>query len=135
VIPAKRGKKTWWCTECAPRCDVPSRNEFTARPRLIESLFSSVNANFRPVTGSPCRTQNAPSFLARIEFQSVSVETSPPFPEDVNRAKPSHKGSDTWKGRHLQDEPLKPSQIITFRPIPLQPVCGFPATKTIYEIV
>jgi hypothetical protein len=30
---------------------------------------------------------NAPSPAARIEFQSVSVETSPPFPEDVNRAK------------------------------------------------
>jgi len=26
-------------------------------------------------------------------------------------------------------KPLKLSQIITFRLIPLQPVCGFPATK------
>src|SRR5207244_12016033 len=34
---------------------------------------------------------NAASPAARIEFQSVPLETSPPFPEDVNRAKPSHK--------------------------------------------
>jgi hypothetical protein len=33
---------------------------------------------------------DASSPAARIKFQSVSVETSPPFPEDVNRAKLLH---------------------------------------------
>src|SRR6266478_2449760 len=38
-------------------------------------------------TGSIAAHADAASPAARIEFQSVSVETSPPFLEDVNRAK------------------------------------------------
>ncbi len=38
-------------------------------------------------TGSLAAHADASSAAARIEFQSVSVETSPPFHEDVNRAR------------------------------------------------
>ena len=51
-----------------------------------ESVLFGETKTFGPCTGSIAAHANAPSSPARIEFQFVPVETSPPFPEDVNRA-------------------------------------------------
>jgi hypothetical protein len=86
VIPAKLGKKTWRAhvVRAEMRSAFPRR--LYRRRALIESLFSSVKRKLSARAPGRSAHANTPSPAAWIEFQSVSVETSPPFPEDVNRA-------------------------------------------------
>jgi hypothetical protein len=67
--------------KCLPTTALPS-------PRTDrEFVLFGQTKTLGPCTGSIPAHTNAPSPAARIEFQFVSVETSPPFPEDVNRAR------------------------------------------------
>ena len=73
-----------------------SKRQFTQQQLLaILCLMRYEDWTFREALGTRPRSlvahAGASSPAARIEFQSVSLETSPPFPEDVNRAWSSHK--------------------------------------------
>src|ERR1700752_4673608 len=64
---------------------IPATDLPPSRPDRESVLFGETKA-FGPCTGSIAAHANTPSSPARIEFQLVPVETSPPFPEEVNRA-------------------------------------------------
>jgi len=81
------GLKPGACTECVPRCEAPSRAGPTvAGPCREPVLFCQTKTLGSRPRSLPAHA-DASSPAARIEFQSVSVETSPFFPEDVNRAR------------------------------------------------
>ena len=65
---------------------IPATDLPPSRPDRESVLFGETKT-FGPCTGPIAAHANAPSSPARIEFQFVPVETSPPFPEDVNRAR------------------------------------------------
>ncbi len=87
VIPAKRGKKTWHLrgVRAEMRSEFPQR--IYRRRALREPVLFREAETFGPCTRSIAARTDASSPAARIEFQFVPVETSPPFPEDVNRAR------------------------------------------------
>ena len=92
VIPAKRGKKTWRIhgVRAEMRRAFPQRALPASSVDRKRLLFGQTQT-FGPRAGPQSADASASSVAARTEFQSVPVETSPPFLEDVNRARLSHK--------------------------------------------
>jgi Transposase domain (DUF772) len=66
-------------------------NDCANLPAVVEAACKQTRIGLVLALGSRARSlaahADASSSAARIEFQYVSVETSPPFPEDVNRAR------------------------------------------------
>jgi hypothetical protein len=87
VIPAKRGKKTWRVHGVRAEMRRAFPQWIYRRPPCREPVLFGQTKTLGSRPRSLAAHADASSPTARIEFQYVSVETSPPFPEDVNRAK------------------------------------------------